>query len=169
MRNLIFLLLAFVVSSSQSNCLAETSGSVSKEEKSLFQTSKITLSSAEKQAVIEAASKVSSSIRERFQTLLTAWNNAIKTNPAMLISSDTKDYTKLPEFAPLKAMGKGIIPLIMKELLNENNFYLLPLYDAIQEDSLQRIVLDTNSAEILGGEQYRAKKTIQLWLKNNRK
>lgn len=83
----------------------------------------------------------------------------------MLISSDTKDYAKLPEFAKLKAMGKDIIPLIMKELLNENNFYLLPLYDAIQDDSLQRVVLDTNSTEILGGEQYRAKKTIQLWLK----
>ena len=40
-------------------------------------------------------------------------------------------------------MGKNIIPLIMEKLLDEDNFFLLPLYDAIQTDSQLKISYKT--------------------------
>ena len=36
-------------------------------------------------------------------------------------------------YKEMQAMGKNIIPLIMEKLLDEDNFFLLPLYDAMNE------------------------------------
>lgn len=61
-------------------------------------------------------------------------------------------------------MGKNIIPLIMEKLLDEDNFFLLPLYDAIQTDSQLKISYKKGDAKILEGEQNKAKRTVRLWL-----
>ena len=64
----------------------------------------------------------------------------------------------------MQAMGKNIIPLIMEKLLDEDNFFLLPLYDAIQTDSQLKISYKKGDAKILEGEQNKAKRTVRLWL-----
>ncbi|EXZ22146.1 hypothetical protein M086_4128, partial [Bacteroides fragilis str. S13 L11] len=49
-------------------------------------------------------------------------------------------------------------------LLDEDNFFLLPLYDAIQTDSQLKISYKKGDAKILEGEQNKAKRTVRLWL-----
>lgn len=70
----------------------------------------------------------------------------------------------LRNLGEMQAMGKNIIPLIMEKLLDEDNFFLLPLYDAIQTDSQLKISYKKGDAKILEGEQNKAKRTVRLWL-----
>lgn len=128
----------------------------------------IILSKAERQAVIQRASTIDKSTTEKFHKLLDAWCKEINTNPEMALSSNTKAYTTLPKFKELTAMGKGIIPLIMKELLDEKKFYLLELYDALQENPQLKVAYNDKDATFLRGEQDRAKSTIRMWLKGNK-
>lgn len=126
----------------------------------------IQLSIQERDAVIKATEKVNSSTVNEFNGLFEKWTNEIKTNSLTKYSSDTRTFAKLPQFAQMKAMGKAIIPLIMAKLLDENNFFALVLYDAIQENIQMKIVYKTGDKSCLEGEQNRAKRTILIWLKN---
>lgn len=56
-------------------------------------------------------------------------NIAIDHNPKTRYSASTYSYTELPEFIPLKSMGKQIVPLIMERMINP----FLVLYKAVLE------------------------------------
>lgn len=124
----------------------------------------IELSGAEKQAIIDKAAKIDPTIRAKFNNVFEAWNKEILTNPKTKYSSSTQTYTILPQFKEMQAMGENIIPLIMEKLLDENNFILLPLYDAIQKNSQLKIRYREGDVKILEGEQNKAKRIIRLWL-----
>lgn len=124
----------------------------------------IELTNAEKQAVLNKASKIKPAIKAQFNNLFEAWDKEISTNPKTKYSSSTKAYTILPQFKEMQAMGKIIIPLIMEKLLDDQNFFLLPLYDAIQKDSRLKVNYKEGDVKILEGEQNRAKRTIRIWL-----
>ena len=69
------------------------------------------LTNTEKEKIKELASQVPDSIRNRFAVLVDKWNIAIDHNPKTRYSASTYSYTKLPEFIPLKSMGKQIVRL----------------------------------------------------------
>lgn len=121
-------------------------------------------SDAEKQAVIDKAANINCEVKTKFNDLFNSWNEEISINPQTKYSSSTLAYTTLPQFKEMQAMGKNIIPLIMEKLLDEDNFFLLPLYDAIQTDSQLKISYKKGDAKILEGEQNKAKRTVRLWL-----
>ena len=64
----------------------------------------------------------------------------------------------------LGAIMVVIALLSPQKLLDEDNFFLLPLYDAIQTDSQLKISYKKGDAKILEGEQNKAKRTVRLWL-----
>lgn len=117
-----------------------------------------TLTTEEKHKIRERAALVPDSIRAHFSSLLHQWNFAITHNRETRLSSNTYSYAELPEFHPLKSMGRQIIPLIMEQLIDTSNSHLLVLYEAVQKDS-GKIVKDN-----IGGEQNRAIRCIKKWL-----
>ena len=71
--------------------------------------------------------------KNRFASLVDKWNIAIDHNPKTRYSASIHSYAKLPEFIPLKSMGKQIVPLIMERMINPSDFYFLVLYEAVLE------------------------------------
>ena len=69
------------------------------------------LTNTEKEKIKELASQVPDSIRNRFANLVDKWNFAIDHNPKTRYSASIHSYAKLPEFIPLKSMGKQIVRL----------------------------------------------------------
>ena len=124
------------------------------------------LTTSDKEKITELASQVPDSIKNRFAILVDKWNFAIDHNPMTLYSASTYSYAKLPEFIPLQLMGKQIIPLIMERLMNPSNFYLLVLYEAVQESDKQVITYKNDDTNVLEGEQNRAIRCVKKWLKN---
>ena len=113
------------------------------------------LTNTEKEKIKELASQVPDSIRNRFANLVDKWNIAIDHNPKTRYSASTYSYTELPEFIPLKSMGKQIVPLIMERMINP----FLVLYKAVLEG------YETNDdSKFSESEQIRAIKCVKKWL-----
>ena len=115
-----------------------------------------------------ACEKVDPTVRKEFEKRLMQWNQAIKSEPAMLLSNDTHDYAKQPQFAALVEMGEEIIPLVLDKLCDEENFHVLILYDALQEDATKRIEYSEDDVRVLEGEQNRARRTIKQWVEKTK-
>ena len=114
------------------------------------------LTNTEKEKIKELASQVPDSIRNRFANLVDKWNIAIDHNPKTRYSASTYSYTELPEFIPLKSMGKQIVPLIMERMINP----FLVLYKAVLEG------YETNDdSKFSESEQIRAIRCVKKWLK----
>ena len=96
------------------------------------------LTNTEKEKIKELASQVPDSIRNRFANLVDKWNIAIDHNPKTRYSASTYSYAKLPEFIPLKSMGKQILPLIMEVFV----FLLCMEQDDLAALELALLVLD---------------------------
>ena len=124
----------------------------------------IVLSDLERNRVLEESRKVNSEIVDKFESLVSEWENEIQINPQTKFSASTLDYKKLPQFKSLQEMGRVIIPLIMEKLLDENNFFMLSLYDALQVDSTLKVVYSKNDPKCLEGEQNRSRRTIRMWI-----
>ena len=117
------------------------------------------LTNTEKEKIKELASQVPDSIRNRFANLVDKWNIAIDHNPKTRYSASTYSYAKLPEFIPLKSMGKQIVPLIMERMINPCDFYFLVLYEAVMEGN------ETNDDSMFSeSEQIRAIRCVKKWL-----
>ena len=117
------------------------------------------LTNTEKEKIKELASQVPDSIRNRFAVLVDKWNFAIDHNPKTRYSASIHSYAKLPEFIPLKSMGKQIVPLIMERMINSSDFYFLVLYEAVLEGN------ETNDdSKFSESEQIRAIRCVKNWL-----
>ncbi len=74
----------------------------------------------------------------------------------IVVYHDLFSYTELPEFIPLKSMGKQIVPLIMERMINP----FLVLYKAVLEG------YETNDdSKFSESEQIRAIRCVKKWLK----
>lgn len=125
---------------------------------SMQKTDTIILSETDVQTVKREVARLDPNTRKKFETLAEEWNQAIDATPMTKFSSSTVTYTRLSQFAKLKAMGKSIIPLVVEKLLQEDQFHFLKLYEALQDN--KQLV----SFNVKGGEQGRAKRTVRLWL-----
>ena len=122
------------------------------------------LSEKEKNIVQHKAEKVSPKTTKRFYELLQQWENAIHTDTRMMLSSSTKTYRELPEYTALRNMGKEILPLVVKELMNPEKFPLLVLYDDLQDDATCVIKYSAKDKMRFEGEQNRAIRTIRKYI-----
>jgi hypothetical protein len=67
---------------------------------------------------------------------------------------------QLPEYMQLCAMGTSILPLVVRELMNEGNLFALKLYDDLQPDASLKI-----DPAKCPDERERAIRTVRLWTK----
>lgn len=122
------------------------------------------LSETEKAIIKQRADRISAKTAKRFYELLEQWENAIHTDVRMRLSSSTMTYKELPEYKALRDMGKEILPLVAKELMNREKFPLLVLYDDLQDDTTRVIKYSANDKMRYEGEQNRAIRTIRKYI-----
>jgi len=121
----------------------------------------VDLTSSEIKVIEGLSARVEASVRSAFEISFKAWKDKWFTGPA-LFSSDTNSNKLLPEYNILRTMGDSILPLIVRELANPENFPLLVLYDDIAPKDF---LVDANAPEFaLDGEQARAIRTIKKYL-----
>ena len=114
----------------------------------------------------DAVENIDSEIRTQFEVRFEAWKGTWSaTHTAHLSDPSFVRYSK--EFSDLAALGEQIVPLLIDKLRNPNNFFALQLYDAIQPEQVSIVRMDANDEGlVLGGEQGRARRTVQRWLGN---
>ncbi|HEY7152836.1 MAG TPA: hypothetical protein VH575_02655, partial [Gemmataceae bacterium] len=66
----------------------------------------------------------------------------------------------------LIALGPTILPLVIEQLANPENFFALQLYDAIQPNEKLLVQFEPDDERILEGEQGRARRVVQAWFAN---
>ena len=125
---------------------------------------KMRLHKLERELLTGTIKKIDPDIRKQFAEKFLAWKNTwTAEHTAHLSDPSFVRFNK--EFGELISLGDQIIPLLIKELLNPNNFFALQLYDAIQPETMAIIPIDPEDEElILDGEQGRANRTVRLWL-----
>lgn len=119
----------------------------------------------------EIVSRIDPKTQKEFETAFSKWKEEWKRDPKMQLSSSTLDAKTLDSYAPLKAMGSKIIPLVISKMVAKNDFFVLVLYDDLQQDETKRISYkkEEDIEWILEGEQSRAWRTIKLWLQSHDK
>jgi hypothetical protein len=80
--------------------------------------------------------------------------------PPLVFSSNPHDATHSKAFQDLTALGRNIIPAVVEELLEPDNFFALQLYDTIQE---KRSLAASSTEDRFESKQARARKTIRLF------
>lgn len=109
--------------------------------------------------------KTDPALAEKFERAFSNWKAKWFTGEAAF-SSNTKDNKKAPEYTVLKEMGSCIIPLVVKKMVDTDNFIALVLYDdLIDETSLKIQYRGIEDPHFLEGEAARAIRTAKLWLK----
>lgn len=144
--------------------LAHSEGSQFAQQSPLSELNSPPLTEEEMAIVKHRADGVSSKTARRFSELRQQWENAIHTDVRMRLSSSTMTYKELPEYKALRDMGKEILPLVAKELMNREKFPLLVLYDDLQDDTTRVIKYSANDKMRYEGEQNRAIRTIRKYI-----
>lgn len=96
----------------------------------------------------------------RFDSLLNAWTTIYGTAPRMRLSSNTGDARKLEQYPHLLRMNKKILPLLVPHLAHPDNFFMLVLYDDLQDDDRLK------STDYKKGEQFRAKESVRKYVED---
>jgi hypothetical protein len=63
-------------------------------------------------------------------------------------------------------MGDAIIPLVVNELIQPDNFIALQLYDRLQNEPRLLVEHSAEDDLILEGEQGRAHRTVRTYIRN---
>lgn len=107
----------------------------------------------------------------QFDSLFNAWEKEIDKNLKTRFSSNTRTYTTLPQFKELKAMGKKIIPCIIKKFeKGESTFFALPLYDELQDNDSLKSYRKTSEQEKVDEvvQKFRKQERKEMWEEANR-
>ncbi|MCM1297750.1 MAG: hypothetical protein NC311_19610 [Muribaculaceae bacterium] len=75
------------------------------------------------------------SVKQLYELRETEWENAIKSNPELELSSNSADWMNVPEFNQLVDMGEDIIPLVLDDLAHERRHWNVHLYEKLQSDT----------------------------------
>ncbi|MGH2553912.1 MAG: DUF7689 domain-containing protein [Chitinophagaceae bacterium] len=98
-----------------------------------------------------------------FERRFSAWKKIWHTG-SLAFNSDPYARTKTAEFRELKNMGKTILPLLVKKLMDENNFLALPAFEELAADKKLIIHINSKDEKIMEGEQGRTFRTIKNYL-----
>ena len=121
---------------------------------------------AESEAVASRVSNIADENRSDFEEKFNAWK-ATWFSGVMAVSSNPYSRTNSIEFAALISLGPKIIPLIVQKLTDPENFLALVLFDALQTEPKLRIDYEATDDRILEGEQGRATRVVQAFLRNS--
>src|SRR5438067_323586 len=94
-------------------------------------TAKSYLSTAQKRALMEERKRVPEKVQADFDKAFAAWRKSWFSN-GLAISSDPHTRAVGKEYDALIALGPDILPLVIEQLADPENFFALQLYDAIQ-------------------------------------
>ena len=117
-------------------------------------TAKSYLSAAQKHALADEREGVPEKIRAQFDKAFAAWKNTWFSN-GLAISSDPHTRAVGKEYDALIALGPAILPLVIEQLADPENFFALQLYDAIQANEKLLVQFEPDDERILEGEQGR--------------
>ena len=121
------------------------------------------LSKSEKTALTNDTSSIPDEVQSEFKRAFEAWR---KSWFAGSLAIDSNPYSRAhgSDFDKLVALGPQIMPLVVEKLVDEQNFFALSLYDAIQSDARLIVQHEPDDPRIMEGEQGRAARVVKAWL-----
>ena len=120
------------------------------------------LTEAEISTLQDRINRLSQDVREQFTRAYDRWKQTWS-QPAILASSDPQVRARSKEFDDLVAMGQVIVPLLIREMSVEHDFFALQAVEQlVPPDIVFRPAI--GDPEFLGGEQLRAHMTARRWL-----
>lgn len=105
------------------------------------------------------------SLVDNFEVIFKAWKATWFTGE-MAFVSDPYKRLEAKEFARLEKLGKDVLPLLAKKMMDESNFMALPAFEKIAGSRKLIIRIDPDSEQVLEGEQGRAYRTVKNYLAN---
>jgi hypothetical protein len=123
------------------------------------------LSAAQKRALHEERERLPEKVRTAFDKVFAAWKDTWFRG-GLAISSNPHTRTIGKEFDALIALGPSILPLVIEQLADAENFLALQLYDALQSEEILLVQFEPEDERILEGEQGRAQRVVQAWFAN---
>ena len=123
------------------------------------------LSKTQEKLLQEQVKEIPNDVRVAFDAAFRAWKDTWFRD-GLAISSDPHTRASGKAFDDLIALGSAILPLVVEQLANPENFLALQLYDAIQSDGNLIVQYEPDDERILEGEQGRAQRVVQVWFAN---
>lgn len=123
------------------------------------------LSAAQKRALNAQREGVPADLRAAFRQAFDAWKSTWFCG-GLAVSSDPHTRAVGKEYDALVALGPAILPLVIEQLADPENFMALQLYDAIQPNEKLLVQIGPEDERILEGEQGRARRVVQTWFAN---
>lgn len=105
--------------------------------------------------------EISEAFEKCFKELWEGWNSE-----EFRYESNTKSIRRLPAYKEIMELGEEVLPLLVAKLADEQYFFAVPFYDEMQskEELLISYSKEQYQADVLEGEQQRAKRTALLYL-----
>ena len=128
-------------------------------------TAKSYLSAAQKRSLNAERDRVPEKTRADFEKAFAVWSSTWFSG-GLAINSNPHTRTIGKEFDALIALGPAILPLVIEQLADPDNFFALQLYDAIQTNEKLLVQFEPDDERILEGEQGRAQRVVQAWFAN---
>jgi hypothetical protein len=122
-----------------------------------------TITAKESLAAKRIASEVDTEMRQAFRVAFAAWKKTWFEG-GLAISSDPHTRAVGKDFDTLVALGPKILPLVIAELTDADNFFALQLYDVLQPNQHLIVQYEPDDERILAGEQGRAAGVVKHWL-----
>ncbi len=123
------------------------------------------LSAAQKRSLREETKEVPDKIRTAFEKSFAEWKSAWF-GGGLAINSDPHTRAVGKAYDALIALGPAILPLVIEQLADPENFLALQLYDAMQPNEKLLVQFEPHDERILEGEQGRARRVVQAWFAN---
>jgi hypothetical protein len=123
------------------------------------------LSATDKKMLHDQLTVLPAKLRTRFEAAFSAWK---KTWFAGGLAVSANPYSRAigKEFDALVMLGPTMLPLLIEQLANPENFLALPLYDALQTNERLAVQFGPDDERVLEGEQGRARRVVQAWSAN---
>ena len=123
------------------------------------------MSATQKRVLIEERERVPAELRSAFDKAFAGWKDSWFTG-GLAINSNPHTRAIGKEYDALIALGPAILPLLVEQLADPENFFALQLYDAIQANEKLLVQFEPDDERILEGEQGRAQRVVQAWFAN---
>ena len=128
-------------------------------------TAKSYMSAAQTRALHQQQARLLDQLRANFDEAFAAWKQTWSSG-GLAICSNPHARAFGKEYDALIALGPQILPLLIEQLADPENFFALQLYDALQSNEKLLVQFEPDDERILEGEQGRAKRVVQAWFAN---
>jgi hypothetical protein len=123
------------------------------------------MTAAQKRALREKRERVPAELRAAFDKAFPVWKSTWFRG-GLAISSNPHTRAIGKEYDALIALGPAILPLVIEQLADPENFLALQLYDSLQSNEKLLVQFEPDDERILEGEQGRAQRVVKAWFAN---